>query len=104
MMDDLKDAGMWIDWAEQLMEVHPQVAKFLMESAKERLEESFPTTYEHFKKLCEATHAKGEICMDEVVHDHMMEWHHAMKIKTEALKDKLKDYDHGHREKLALKK
>ena len=30
MMDDLKDAGMWIDWAEQLEESHPKVAKFLM--------------------------------------------------------------------------
>ena len=39
MMDDLKDAGMWIDWAEQLEESHPKVAKFLMESAKERLED-----------------------------------------------------------------
>ena len=50
MMDDLKDAGMWIDWAEQLLDTHEDVAKFLMESAKERLEESFPKTYEHLKK------------------------------------------------------
>jgi hypothetical protein len=48
MMDDLKDTGMWIDWSEQLWGSHPEVAKFLMESAKERLEESFPQTYEHF--------------------------------------------------------
>ena len=74
MMDDLKDAGMWIDWAEQLLDTHEDVAKFLMESAKERLEESFPKTYEHFEKMCEETHGKGEVCMDEVVHDHMMEW------------------------------
>ena len=40
MMDDLKDAGMWIDWAEQIEEEHPTIAKFLLESAKERLEES----------------------------------------------------------------
>ena len=39
MMDDLKDSGMWIDWSEQLWDSHPEVAKFLMESAKERLEE-----------------------------------------------------------------
>ena len=26
MMDDLKDAGMWIVWAEQLMEENPTVA------------------------------------------------------------------------------
>jgi hypothetical protein len=88
MMDDLKDAGMWIDWAEQMCEAHPDEAKYLLESAKERLEESFPTTYEHFKKLCEATHAKGEICMDEVVHDHMMEWHQAMHMKVKKLMEK----------------
>jgi hypothetical protein len=45
MMDDLKDAGMWIDWAEQMCEAHPDEAKFLLTSAKERLEESFPETY-----------------------------------------------------------
>lgn len=83
MMDDLKDAGMWIDWAEQICEAHPEEAKYLLESAKERLEESFPKTYEHFEKLCEAGHGKGDICMNEVVHDHMMEWHHAMLMKAE---------------------
>ena len=82
MMDDLKDAGMWIDWAEQMCETHPEEAKFLLESAKERLEESFPQTYEHFEKLCESNHSKGDICMDEVVHDHIMEWHQAMHTKS----------------------
>jgi hypothetical protein len=85
MMDDLKDAGMWLDWAEQICESHPDEARFLLESAKERLEESFPKTYEHFEKLCEASHGKGDICMNEVVHDHMMEWHHAMHMKAEKM-------------------
>jgi hypothetical protein len=31
--------------------------------------------------------------MDEVVHDHMMEWHYAMKMKVACLKDKMKDGD-----------
>ena len=88
MMDDLKDAGMWIDWAEQICEAHPDEAKYLLESAKERLEESFPTTYEHFKKLCEATHSKGEVCMDEVVRDHMMEWPQAMHMKLKKMMEK----------------
>jgi hypothetical protein len=83
MMDDLKDAGMWIDWAEQLMEENPTVAKFLMESAKERLEESFPKTYEHFEEMCEETHGKGEVCMNDVVYDHMMDWCYSMKRKIE---------------------
>ena len=85
MMDDLKDAGMWIDWAEQMCEAHPDEAKYLLESAKERLEESFPATYERFEKLCEATHSKGEICMKEVVHDHITEWHQAMLMKVKKL-------------------
>lgn len=85
MMDDLKDAGMWIDWAEQICEEHPEEAKYLLESAKERLEESFPKTYEHFEKLCEDGHGKDEVCMNEVVHDHMMEWHNAMHMRVEKM-------------------
>jgi hypothetical protein len=54
---------------------HPEEAKYLLESAKERLEESFPETYKHFEKLCEDPNTKTNICMDEVIHDHMMEWH-----------------------------
>lgn len=88
MMDDLKDAGMWIEWAEQMCETHPEEAKYLAQSAKERLEESFPSTYEHFEKLCEHDHGKGDICMEEVVHDHMMEWHQAMKMRALKLLEK----------------
>lgn len=88
MMDDLKDAGMWIDWAEQMCEAHPDEAKYLLESAKERLEESFPATYEHFKRLCENTHSKSEICMDEIVHDHIMEWHQSMQMRVKKMLEK----------------
>lgn len=88
MMDDLKDAGMWIDWAEQMCKEHPEEAKFLLESAKERLEESFPETYELFEKLCGDPDTKANICMDEVIHDHMMEWHQGMKMKVEKLMSK----------------
>ena len=83
MMDDLKDAGMWIDWAEQLQEECPKVAKFLLESAKERLEDTFPKTYEHFEEMCEETHGKGEVCLNDVVYDHMMDWCYAMKRRIE---------------------
>jgi hypothetical protein len=71
-----------------MCDAHPDEAKYLLESAKERLEESFPKTYEHFEKLCEGNHSKGEICMDEVVHDHMMEWHQAMHMKVKKLLEK----------------
>mgnify|MGYP000012364117 CR=1 FL=1 len=29
MMDDLKDAGMWLDWAKELQDSSPEVSKFL---------------------------------------------------------------------------
>ena len=41
MMDDLKDAGMWLDWAEQIMCDYPEYAEFLIESAEERLDKTF---------------------------------------------------------------
>ena len=102
MMDDLKDAGMWLEWAEQIMWDHPACAEFLIESAEERLNKTFVETYEHFERLCKET--KSDICMDEVVHDHMMEWHHAMKMKVECLKDKMKDGDDDDHHDKHLKK
>ena len=89
MMDDLKDAGMWLDWAEQMMCDYPAYAEFLIDSAEERLEKTFVDTYKHFETLCKEQ--KADICMDEVVHDHMMEWHHAMKMKAEKLEEKIKE-------------
>ena len=83
MMDDLKDAGMWIDWAEQIHESNPQIAKYLLDSAKERIEESFPETYEHFKNVCKDATGKGDVCINDVVHDHIMEWCHALKMKLD---------------------
>lgn len=91
MMDDLKDAGMWLDWAEQIMHDYPDEADFLIEAAEERIEKTFPDTYKCFEHLCKEH--KHDLCMDEVVHDHMMEWHHAMKMKVESLKDKEKEHD-----------
>lgn len=84
MMDDLKDAGMWIEWSEQMCEKHPDEAKFLLESAKDRLEEDFPKTYEHFEKLCKEKH-ETNVCMDEVIYDHIMDWRNSMMLKIEKL-------------------
>jgi hypothetical protein len=42
--------------------------------------------------------------MDEIVHDHMMEWHNSMKIKVGTLKDKMKDEDEAPVAKPVLKK
>lgn len=85
MMDDLKDAGMWLDWAEQIMPDYPDQAKYLIESAKERICDSFPDTHKHFKKVCEDM--KTEVCVDEVVCDHMMEWHNSLKMKLEHMEE-----------------
>lgn len=77
MMDALKDAGMWLDWADQLKDECPETAKYFCESAKARLDTDFPTTYAHFKKLCEekdATHCG----LSEMVEEHMMDWYEGM--------------------------
>lgn len=78
MMDDLKDAGMWIDWSEQLKDSYPAISDYLCDSAKERLEETFPKTYEHFKHICEEERGKDGKCLNEMVEEHMMEWHQNM--------------------------
>lgn len=77
MMDDLKDAGMWIDWAEQLKKDYPDVAKYLCTSAKDRLEKDFPTTHNMFKKLCDENKDEGH-CLNEMVEEHMMDWYEGM--------------------------
>jgi hypothetical protein len=41
--------------------------------------------------------------MDEVVHDHMMEWHQGMKMKAEKLKGKLEDDDEHHEKSIPKK-
>lgn len=85
MMDDLKDAGMWIDWAEQLAPEYPEIADYLIESAKERLEESFSKTYEHFEKMCEEHRGKDEICMHKIVYDQIMDWRQSMLTRIDHL-------------------
>jgi hypothetical protein len=37
--------------------------------------------------MCEETHGKSDVCMDEVVYDHMMDWCHAMKRKIEHMEE-----------------
>lgn len=77
MMDALKDAGMWLDWADQLKEDQPQIAKYLCECAKERLEKDFPVTHQHFKTLCE-DNKNEKYCLNEMVEEHMMDWYEGM--------------------------
>lgn len=84
MNDDLKDSGMWLEWAKELMGKDDEVANFLYQSAKERIEDGFPKTYELFKHTCETDKAKDGHCMNEMVEDQFMEWHEELehKLKT----------------------
>ena len=74
MMDALKDAGMWLDWSDQLRNENPKIAKFLCESAKERLEKDFPNTWTHFKEIC----SEKDACLNEMVEDHILDWYEGM--------------------------
>lgn len=77
MMDALKDSGMWLDWAEQLKDEHPDVAHYLVDSAEERLTKDFPVTHEHFVKMC-SSEKEGKHCLNEMVEEHMMDWYEGM--------------------------
>ena len=77
IMDALKDAGMWLDWADQLKTTNPDVAKFLCDSAKTRLETDFPMTHAMFNKLCASDSKEGH-CLSDMVEEHIMDWYEGM--------------------------
>ena len=77
MMDDLKDAGMWIEWANELKESEPEVAKFLITSANDRLERSFPET----KKMLWDMMKDDKTKLKELTDEHISEWAGEMKEK-----------------------
>lgn len=77
MMDDLKDAGMWIEWANELKESDPEVAKFLIVSANDRLEKSFPET----KKMLWDMMKDDKTMLKGLTDEHVTEWANEMKEK-----------------------
>lgn len=77
MMDDLKDAGMWIEWANELKESNPDVSKYLITSANDRLERSFPES----KKMFMDAVKDDKSMMKELIKDHMDSWSMEMKEK-----------------------
>ena len=77
MMDDLKDAGMWIEWANELKSTEPEVAKFLITSANDRLERSFPET----KKMLWDMMKDDKTKLKELTDEHVTEWANEMKEK-----------------------
>ncbi len=79
MMDDLKDAGMWIEWAEKMKKENPEEAEYFLKSAEYRLEHSYPETKSIFTKLCENNDKEKEsLCMNELIHDEFEEWHNEL--------------------------
>ena len=77
MMDDLKDAGMWIEWANELKESDPEVAKFLITSANDRLERSFPETRDMLWNMMK----EDKTMLKELTNDHINSWANEMKEK-----------------------
>ena len=78
MMDDLKDSGMWIEWAYEMRESDPTVAKFLITSANERLNKTFPESKGMFMDYIDRDGSE----MKELVEDHMEGWCMEMKEKV----------------------
>lgn len=81
MMDDLKDSGMWIEWASKLEKDDPEVSKFLYASAKERLTSNFEQTKQLFDKLCTSDTKNEKYCLKELVEEDLCEWHEQLMQK-----------------------
>jgi hypothetical protein len=77
MMDDLKDAGMWIEWATEMKNESPDVAKFLITSANDRLEKSFPETRDMLWNMMK----EDKTMLKELTNDHINSWANEMKEK-----------------------
>ena len=77
MMDDLKDASMWIEWANELKKESPDVAKFLITSANDRLERSFPETRDMLWNMMK----EDKTMLKELTNDHINSWANEMKEK-----------------------
>lgn len=74
MMDDLKDAEMWLDWAEKVQEEEPELAKYLYLSAKTRVMTNFPEAKTMFDQICAKEHKKDTSVFKELMDSHLEEW------------------------------
>lgn len=86
MMDDLKDAGMWIDWAQELKNECPDVAQYLLKSATYRIESSYPETMKLFEHISELDKEKNGHCMNELIHEQLECWHDELVMKMKKIK------------------
>lgn len=82
MMDDLKDSGMWIEWAYELRDKEPEVAKFLITAANERLER----TYAESKQMFMTNVKDNDSMLKKLIEDHMDDWCMEMKEKIRNFK------------------
>ena len=77
MMDDLKDAGMWIEWAYEMKSSEPEAAKFLITSANDRLERTYPES----KKMFMDAIKDDKSMIKDLMKDHIDSWSMEMKEK-----------------------
>lgn len=85
MMDDLKDAGMWLDWAKELQDSSPEVSKFLFAQAKERITVSFPQTMQLFEQISKADKAMENNSLKEFLKDSLEEWQEDLENKMKKI-------------------
>lgn len=86
MMDDLKDGGMWLDWAEKLKEDCPEVAQYLAKSAAVRIDSNYPETKKLFDHICEEEMKKADLCMNELIDEQFDEWHEELVNRLKKMK------------------
>lgn len=86
MMDDLKDAGMWMNWAEELKEECPDISQYLMKSAAHRIEVSYPETMKLFEHVCGSDQKKDGHCINELVHEQLESWRDELITKAKRMK------------------
>ena len=89
MHDDLKDADMEIGYAEKLMNVDKDEAKYYVDEAMKRLS-SFSTRHEKFEKLvskytADHPNEKSDNACWSMAHEYFVDWYLKMKSKIDAL-------------------
>lgn len=85
MMDDLKDAGMWLDWAKELQDSSLEVSKFLFTQAKERITVSFPQTMQLFEQISKADKTMENNSLKEFLKDSLEEWYEDLENKMKKI-------------------
>lgn len=96
MMDDLKDSGMWIEWACLLKNSNREVADYLIKSANIRLKENYKDSKKWFEYIADKDSKGVGRCMKEAFVEEFDEWCDSLmrKIdKYELIEEKTKEED-----------